>query len=195
MNSLGPSNLAPHTADDLEGLRREWIWFLVLGIGLIILGTLAIGFSFITTVLSIMIFGFLMIAAGVAQLILSFWSPKWSGLFINVLLGLLYVIVGFMLVDDPLSGAVGLTLLLAVFLIVGGAFRIAASLSMRHYGWGWVLLNGVISLMMGLVIWRNLGKMSLVVIGIFLGVELIFAGWTWVMFALAARSFASRTSV
>jgi uncharacterized membrane protein HdeD (DUF308 family) len=65
---------------------------------------------------------------------------------------------------------------------------------MRHYGWGWVLLNGVISLMMGLIIWRNLSQMSLWVIGIFLGVDLLFAGWTWVMFALAAKNLPSRTT-
>jgi uncharacterized membrane protein HdeD (DUF308 family) len=181
-------------ANDVEGLRREWYWFLVLGIGLLVIGILAIGASCIATLATVMVFGYLMIAAGAAQVILSFWSPKWSGLFMNLLFGVLYVIVGFMLVDDPLSGAVGLTLLLAVFLIVSGSFRISGALLMRHYGWGWCLLNGVISLMMGLIIWRNLSQMSLLVIGIFLGVELIFAGWTWIMFGLAAKNLPTHPS-
>ena len=77
-----------------------------------------------------------MVAAGAAQVILSFWSPKWSGLFMNLLFGVLYVVVGFMLVDDPLRGAVGLTLLLAVFLIVSGSFRISAALMRGTTGGG-----------------------------------------------------------
>ncbi len=195
MSMAGPgSPLVPHVGDDVEGLRREWYWFLALGIGLLIIGTLAIGASCVATLATVMIFGYLMIAAGAAQVILSFWSPKWSGLLMNLLFGVLYVVVGFMLVDDPMSGAVGLTLLLAVFLIVSGAFRISAALTIRHYGWGWVLLNGVISLMMGLIIWRNLDQMSLWVIGIFLGIELIFAGWTWIMFGLAAKNLPNRPS-
>ena len=195
MSMAGPTSpMGSHLVDDVEGLRREWYWFLVLGIGLLVIGTMAIGASCIATLASVMVFGYLMIAAGAAQVILSFWSPKWSGLFMNLLFGVLYVVVGFMLVDDPMSGAVGLTLLLAVFLIVSGSFRITGALLMRHYGWGWCLLNGVISLMMGLIIWRNLSQMSLWVIGIFLGVELIFAGWTWIMFGLAAKNLPTRPS-
>jgi uncharacterized membrane protein HdeD (DUF308 family) len=116
---------------------------------------------------------------------------------LQLLFGLLYIVVGFMLVDEPLQGAVGLTLLLAVFLITGGLFRIAASLLMRFRNWGWSLLNGALSLILGIVVWKYLLNAAgfLWIIGVFVGVEMIFAGWTWIMFALTVRNLpATRTT-
>lgn len=188
-------SMAEQVADDLEGLKREWIWFLLLGLALVILGMVAIGSAFITTVATVIVVGIVLMAAGMAQVVTAFWSPKWSGLFLQLLFGLLYIVVGFMLADDPIGGARGLTLLMAVFLIVGGVFRIAAALSMRFRNWGWYLLNGAVSLILGIIIWRNLlvvdtegAPIYLWLIGIFVGIEIIFCGWSWVMFALGVKN-------
>ena len=177
--------------DDHQGLRSSWVWFLILGIVLTVIGLFAISTSFITTLVTITIFGMLILAAGIAQVISAFSSPKWSGLFLSLVLGLLYVIVGFMLIDSPTQGAAGLTLLIAVFLMVGGVFRIASALTIRFRHWGLYLLNGVISLMLGVIIWRHLlaGDLnSLRVIGIFVGIEILLAGASWIAFAIAVKN-------
>lgn len=182
-----PSRFQHEFIDDLPGLRREWIWFLILGIALAVVGSIAIIAPFIPGIAVVIVIGVLMMAAGLANGITAFWSPRWSGLFLQLVLSILYLVVGFMLVDQPLEGAALLALLVAVFLMVGGMFRLVAAITLQFRGWGWALLNGVISILLGVVIWRNL-EMGAWLIGIFVGVEMIFAGWTWIMFALAVRA-------
>jgi uncharacterized membrane protein HdeD (DUF308 family) len=187
-----PMTQRPHSLeDDLHGLKEGWVWFLVLGIALVILGIVAISSAFITTLVTVTVLGMLILAAGIAQVISAFWSPRWSGLFLSLLIGLLYVVVGFMLIDSPIQAAAGLTLLIAVFLIMGGIFRIASSMVLRFRHWGLSLLNGVISLMLGIIIWRHMldeDHAFLWVIGIFVGIEILFSGAAWIAFALAAKN-------
>jgi uncharacterized membrane protein HdeD (DUF308 family) len=76
----------------------------------------------------------------------------------------------------------------AACLLVGGILRIVVSLVERFEGWGWSLLNGVVSLLLGAVIWRQWPLSSLWFIGLFVGIEMLFSGLSWVMLALAVRS-------
>jgi uncharacterized membrane protein HdeD (DUF308 family) len=77
--------------------------------------------------------------------------------------------------------------LLAAFFIVAGLFRIAAALVVRFPRWGWALLNGVVTLMLGVIIYKRFPGDALWVIGILVGVEMLFHGWTWIMLSLAIR--------
>jgi uncharacterized membrane protein HdeD (DUF308 family) len=83
-----------------------------------------------------------------------------------------------------------LTKFIAIFLIVSGLFRIVSALATRFRDWGWVLLNGGVTLLLGIIINRQLPEAALWVIGLFLGIEMIFNGWGWVMLALGLRSVA-----
>ena len=102
-------------AAEVEALRNHWKWFLALGIGMVVLGTISLGCSVFTTVVAVVAFGFLMIAGGVAEIISAFWAGKWSGTLIHLVIGILYTVVGVMIVDTPLESAEQLTLLLAFF--------------------------------------------------------------------------------
>jgi uncharacterized membrane protein HdeD (DUF308 family) len=102
--------------------------------------------------------------------------------------GVLGVVAGFILVLHPTSGAVVLTLLMAMFFMIGGLFRIITALLMRYPHWGWVLLNGLITLVLGVLILRQLPEAAVWIIGMFVGIDLIFCGWSWVMLALALRT-------
>jgi uncharacterized membrane protein HdeD (DUF308 family) len=140
-------------------------------------------------VASVLFFGWLMIAGGVMTCIHAFWKERgWGGFFIDLLTGILYVVVGFMIVANPGATAVALTLLIAMFLIFGGIFRIATSLAVRYPNWGWVLLHGAVNLLLGILIWRQWPVSGLWVIGLFIGIEMLFNGWTLVMLALAAKN-------
>ena len=79
-------------------------------------------------------------------------------------------------------------LLMAAFFVISGTFRIVASLHMRFANWGWSLLSGFVSLLLGMLIWTN-WPCSTIMIGVFIGLELIFNGWAWVMFSLMVRTF------
>jgi uncharacterized membrane protein HdeD (DUF308 family) len=107
-----------------------------------------------------------------------------------LLMGLLYVVVGFLFLNRPVSALEALTLLLACALIVGGIFRIIGSLMYRFPHWGWICMGGVLNLILGLLIWgiwEQSPFQSLWVIGLFVGIDMIFNGCTWIMLALRLK--------
>ncbi len=88
----------------------------------------------------------LLIVAGVAEGIHAFSQVHWGGFFIDLFTSVLYVVAGALLVTNPLATALGLTLLIAMFLVVSGLFRAVASVAGRPPHWGWLLLHGIVSL-------------------------------------------------
>ena len=172
---------------ELAEIRANWVGFLVLGILLIVLGTFLIVAPWIGTLATVWLLSVLLIVSGVAQFVGAFWVRRWSGFFLSLLAGVLYVAIGVLIFDRPVAAAEGLTLVIAAFLVVGGVFRIAAALSMRFESWLWSLISGVIALLLGVLIWRQWPEASLWVIGLFVGIEVLFNGWTWVMLALGLR--------
>ena len=108
---------------------------------------------------------------------------------LHMLIGVLYSIVGFMIIETtPVQGLILVTKLIAIFLIITGLFRIVAALALRFQDWGWVLLNGAVTLLLGLIINRQLPEAALWVIGLFVGIEMIFNGWAWIMLSLGLRA-------
>ena len=188
MSTNGFPNFQSGVAEDLQELRRNWGWFLVLGIALIILCACAIGSAFVATLATVMTFGILVLAGGCVEIVSSFWARRLGGFFLHLLAGILYVVIGFLMVTRPLAAAAGLTLMLAALFFVGGMFRIIAALSHRFHGWGWVLLNGIITLVLGVMIWQDWPEAAFWVIGMFLGIDLVFDGMSWVMLAMAVRN-------
>ena len=175
-------------AEELHELRRNWGWFLALGIALIVLGVCAIGSAFVATLATVMTFGVLALFGGGVEIVSAFSARRWSGFFLHLLAGVLYIVIGFLMVTRPWPAAAALTLMLAALFMVGGVTRIVVALSHRFHGWGWVLLNGVITLILGVLIWQEWPEASFWVIGLFLGIELVFDGMSWVMLALAVRN-------
>ena len=82
--------------------------------------------------------------------------------------------------------------MIALFLLVAGLFRIVASLLIQFHDWGWVLLNGIITLILGLMILRQFPSSGLWVIGMFVGIDMLFNGWTWIMLSIGLRGLNAR---
>ena len=170
-------------------LRGNWGWFLILGIVLIVLGTIALGSALYMTLASVFFFGWILIIGGALEAVHAFWREKrWGGFFLDLLTGLLYVVVGWMMVSNPGESAVLLTLIIAMFLVFEGLFRIVVAITVRYPHWGWVLFNGVISLVLGISIWQRWPYSGLWVIGLFVGIEMLLNGWSLVMLSLTARN-------
>jgi uncharacterized membrane protein HdeD (DUF308 family) len=178
---------------ELHALRNQWWCFLLLGLAMVVLGTFCIIDPLVPTLASVIVLGFVLMAAGITQIISAFWAGKWSGMLIQILIGVLYIVVGYMIVDAPVINMVLITKFIAIFLIVSGAFRIVSALVVRFQDWGWAVLNGGITLLLGVIINRQLPEAALWVIGLFIGIELIFNGWAWVMLAWGLRAVAKRT--
>jgi uncharacterized membrane protein HdeD (DUF308 family) len=93
------------------------------------------------------------------------------------------------MLEDPVRAATVLTLLIAAGFFVAGLLRIVFSLVERFPAWPWVLLNGVIDLILGGIILSGWPESSLWVIGLLLGIDLLFHGWAWVILALTVRTY------
>lgn len=171
----------------IESLRKNWGWVLGLGILMVVLGTIAVGSACLMTIASVLLFGWLLIVGGALEAIHAFWRKAWGGFFIGLLGGILYVVVGFMIVANPAASAVALTLLISMFLIVGGAFRLVTALAVRVQHWPWLALHGVVNLVLGIMIWRQWPVSGLWVIGLFVGIDLLLNGWSLVMLGLSAK--------
>ncbi len=183
-SEVSPEKVVCH---ELAAMQKNWWWFLALGIGWVVLGTIALSSSLLVSLVAVALFGVLMLIAGIAQVVSAFWSGKWSGAMVQLLVGILYTVVGFMIFDKPGEAAVGLTLLIAGFLIIGGIIRIVLALSEQFSGWGWVLLNGIVTLLLGILIFKQWPLSGAWVIGLFVGIEMIFNGWYWIMLSLGIR--------
>jgi uncharacterized membrane protein HdeD (DUF308 family) len=170
-----------------DEVRRGWSWLLALGIVLVLLGTAALIYTTAATIASVVFFGWLLIVGGTLQAGHAVWRRGWGGFFLELLSGLLYIVVGFLLVGNPWQGAESLTLLIAMLLLFGGVFRIVVGLTAGMHHRLWVILYGVINLMLGGLILKQWPLSGLWVIGLFLGIDMVFNGWTLIMLSLTAR--------
>lgn len=188
MNTFSPVPNPSPFAHEIQMLRDKWCWFLALGIAMVVLGTIAIGDAVVATEAAVVLFGFVLLGGGVAEIVSAFWAGRWSATLVHLLIGVLYAIVGLLMLDNTEQSAIQLTLIIAFFLMFGGIFRIVFALSERFTGWGWVLLNGAVSLLLGGLIYKQWPTSGLWIIGLFVGIELIFNGWAWIMLSLGLRN-------
>jgi uncharacterized membrane protein HdeD (DUF308 family) len=175
---------------DLKVFSKNWYLFLLWGIALTVLGLAAISAATFTTIATVIFLGILILLSGVVVIVdtFTFWWGQWRGFFLHLLMGVLYTAVGIMLVQTPVEGSMSLTLILGILYVLLGASRLSFSLSTRLPRWKWSCFNGVISLLLGILILANWPESSLFIIGLFVGIDLLFCGISYVMTALAARS-------
>ena len=176
------------TGIDVTPLRAKWGWIVALGFVYVIAGFIALGSVMIATVASVLVVGVMMIIAGVAEVFSAFQIKSWGKFLLWVLLGVLYIIAGFVTFENPLLAAALLTLILGASLVASGIMRIILAFSMkRETPWIWVLLSGAITLLLGLLILAHWPVSSLYILGLFLGIDLVMAGAAWVGLGFGLR--------
>jgi uncharacterized membrane protein HdeD (DUF308 family) len=169
------------TGPDLAPLRAKWGWIVALGVVYVVAGFIALGSVMIATVASVLVVGVMMIIAGVVELINAFQIKTWGKFLFWALLGVLYIVAGFVTFENPLLAAVLLTLILGASLVASGVVRLFLAFSMgRQMPWVWVALSGVITLLLGLLILARWPINSVYILGLFLGIDLIMAGASWI---------------
>jgi uncharacterized membrane protein HdeD (DUF308 family) len=179
------------TQTGLESASKNWGWVLASGIAFVMLGALALAFSVMTTLASVFVLGWILAFAGIFEAVHAFKLPRWSGVLPELLAAILYVVVGVLMIVRPAAGALSLTLLVGAFFLVGGIFRIVAATVMRPPNWGWLLVSGIVTLLLGLLIVAAWPASGLWVIGMFVGIDLLFSGTSLTMFAFGLRNLAS----
>jgi uncharacterized membrane protein HdeD (DUF308 family) len=182
-----PHSLNPRYEECLR-LSKSWVLFVSLGVVLMVIGAVALSSTVITTLASVLVFGILLMAGGVVQIVNAFLGRSWRAFFLHLLAGILHLVVGELLIEHPTVAAEGLTLVLAIVFLVGGSLRLVYGLVQSFPGRGWVIVNGLIVFALGISIWRQWPASSLWVIGLFIGIDLIFSGWSWVMLGLVVKA-------
>lgn len=172
----------------IAALHAKWGWIVALGVVYLIAGFVALGSVVMATVASVIVVGAMMIVAGAAEIIGAFQMKSWGKFLIWALLGVLYVIAGFLTFENPLLAAVLLTLFLGASLIASGAVRLFLAFSMkRETPWVWVALSGAITLLLGLLIVARWPVNSVYILGLFLGIDLIMAGAGWISLGFSLK--------
>ncbi len=138
------------------------------------------GASVFTTMLSVVLLGALLVVGGIAKIVYAIWLRRWTGFIPTLLVGILYGVVGTYTLLHPAASAIALTLLIAILFLISGVFRVVSSLMLQFQNWGWVLFSGLISICLGGMILAEWPQSGLWVLGLFVGIDLIFAGWTWI---------------
>ena len=111
----------------------------------------------------------------------------------DFVLSLLYLLSGLLLLAYPLTGVFTLTLFLAAFFLAEGVFKLIHAFRMRPAArWGWIVFSGVISLILGFLVLAGLPLTAFWAIGLVVGIDLIFGGWSIIMLSMAVRSAARR---
>lgn len=185
-------NSGPHTlGESIRALRAKWGWILAFGIFSLVAGVVALGSTMTATASAVFIVGFMMLFAGAAEIVAAFNARDWGHRLTWLLLGAVYVFAGLVCIQNPFAAATILTLMLGIALIVGGLLRIFLATRMKQgTPWGWVVFSGLMSFFVGLMIVAKWPVSSFFVLGIFLGVDLIFVGSGWIAVALALKRHA-----
>jgi uncharacterized membrane protein HdeD (DUF308 family) len=175
-------------APELAPLRAKSGWIVALGVVYLIAGFIALGSVAMATVASVFFVGIMMILAGVVEIVNAFQVKSWGKFILWLLLGILYVVAGFAAFENPLFAAAILTLVLGVALIVSGIMRIILAFGMKEgMPWMWIVLSGVITFLLGAIILAHWPVSSVYVLGLFLGIDLVFAGVGWIGLGLGLR--------
>ena len=176
-------------AQDSLPLHRHLNW---LGIALIVLGILAIVSPAVAGGTVVTVIGLILLVAGVVQ-ILRALQAEGTEKVLTLVLGAISVLGGIAVIAHPLLGLAFLTLVLAVYLIVEGAWKMIAAFRYRPAGgWGWLLLSGVLSLLLAWLIWAQWPLSGWWAIGVLVGVNLLGTGAALVTLASALKRAAAR---
>ena len=187
MSTIDQRTAIAEMREELAGFRRNSLWLVLLGAALIVAGMIALAAPWIASLATAVAIGVLLLVAGVAEILGAFWSRGWSGALLHLLSGALSIVVGVLCLKVPVDALLALTLLLACLLMAGGVFKIATAFSYRFEAWGWPLVSGVIDLILGVLIWLEWPVSALWVLGLFVGISLVFRGFNWIGLGLTLR--------
>ena len=172
------------TAVENLGSGMSILWAVLL----IIFGFLAIALPFATSWGVVVILAWLIIFSGGFQFIHAFQSTGAGHVLWKLLVAIVYLIFGIYLLLHPVIGIAALTLVLAVFFVIEGVLDLVEYFQTRKAGAsGWVLFDGIITLILGLLVWRHWPNSSIWVIGTLVGISMIMTGITRLMLSMAAR--------
>jgi uncharacterized membrane protein HdeD (DUF308 family) len=177
-----------------EEVRRRWTWFLVLGVIALIGGVFAILVPVAASISVAILAGWALLFGAVSRLVAVFRAEGTSERLTHLALGLLYLAAGLYLLLFPVSGTITLTIVLVAYFLASGAVLLASAIqTWGSDNTGWRIVLGLVSIVLGVMIWADLPSSAEWAIGLLLGIQLIFTGTDLIFIALAARNLTERS--
>jgi uncharacterized membrane protein HdeD (DUF308 family) len=168
-------------------------WIIAFGVVLVILGIVAFGSVVAATIASVYFVGVMMIVAGIAEIAVGIRARDWGPFLLWIVLGIFYALAGMLTIANPFLAAGVLTLFLGAMLIAAGIMRIIVAFQMKEGpAWLWVAVSGAISVLLGATILAQWPLSSLYALGVFLSVDLLFAGIGWITLGMTLSRLARR---
>ena len=161
--------------------------FIALGLVLIVVGIIAIGAPLATTIVAKVFLGWVLLMAGVSQVLHAFATRGWRGFIGELLLGVLYIAVGVWLAFFPLAGIIGLTVLLAATFVADGFLKLQIGWRVRpESGWFWMIVSGLVAIVVGMLLVMGLPSTATWAIGLLAGVNILVSGIAFLSVALGS---------
>jgi uncharacterized membrane protein HdeD (DUF308 family) len=169
--------------------RKSVNWSIFLEVLMIVAGILAIVLPSVAGLAATLLFGWLLIFSGLAHFVFAWHTRASGGVLWEILVGLVYLLIGIYLLWSPVRGLTALTFGLAIYLFVEAILELAMGFRLRSLrGSGWLFFDGIITLILAILIWRSWPASAAWAIGIIVGVSMIFSGISRLMLSLAARN-------
>jgi uncharacterized membrane protein HdeD (DUF308 family) len=171
-----------------EGLRRTWRALMTVGVIAIVIGCIAILVPAVASVGTAIFIGWILLIAGLFMVAGAFTAHSLGTVVLRLLWAALTIIVGLWLIVEPHNGTLTLTVVLGIYFLFMGVTRLAIAFAARgQQGAGIVGLSGFAGLLIGILILAKLPSSADWAIGLLVGIDLIFAGWTLVSLALVGK--------
>jgi len=155
------------------------------GVFFIFLGLCAMLVPQFFTVAIVVFLGWILLFGGIVHVSRAFVFDNMPGFGWWMFMGILQIIVGYLFITKPVAGALTLTMLMTVFFALEGVAKISLALMMRPLAnWGFILFSGVTALVFALIIWISWSESAHWLLGLFLGINMVFLGWSLVKISL-----------
>lgn len=186
---MSSTTIIDHTHSQVtHDVKHHRLWFLIPGMLMVMLGVGALLFPFFASLAIELMVGWILVISGLIGAAQALRTNQWRGFGFSLLSALLSLVVGTMLLLFPYTGVLSLTLLVALFFAAGGIFRIMLAVRLRPLdNWGWLMVSGILSLTLAVIILTQWPEAATWVVGVLVGIDLIFSGLILIMIASMAR--------
>ena len=178
----------------VDGIKQNAGLTVVSGVILLIAGTLAIFSPFVAGVSITVLVGAMLAVGGIGQCFLAFKTGAFGRGLMVFMVGVLMTIAGFYMMNQPVAGLATLTIILMSYLLATGVLEIIVAFQLKPAdGWGLELFNGIVTLLLGIMLWRQFPLSGAWAIGVLFGIKMIFSGGVFVFIGRSVKKMAAHT--
>ncbi|HTU80527.1 MAG TPA: HdeD family acid-resistance protein [Candidatus Acidoferrales bacterium] len=182
------ATVAGVAVEAIDEAHKNWGWYLAMGVVLMLAGLYCIWAEGMATMASVVVLGAILMVGGIAQIAAAFVAKGSGAVIVLLLAGFLEIVVGLMLIGHPGVGAITITLFIAMLLVFGGVYRLVSALVMQAPHLGWAVLGGIVTALLGIMLWAQWPFSATWFIGFAVGISFLFQGAGWSSLAFKLKS-------